>query len=111
MASNITTLGEKSSDPFPSYKNLWSMYSKKGVKTIFVSIGSSKSCLADLEIAETIGCAIHVVPLSTQSIVEWEEVKEILKTHERPVDAAYDFSKGSEDKWVLPKNMHIHEHV
>jgi hypothetical protein len=107
--ATITTLGEKGSDPFPTYKNLWSMYSKKGLRTIFVSIGSSKSCLADLEIAEAIGCPIHIVPLSTEGKAAWEEVKEILKTHERPVDAVYDFSKGSDDKWVLPKNMHIHE--
>lgn len=84
------------------------MYSKKGVKTIFVSIGSSKSCVADLEIGETLGCAIHAVPLSTESIAEWNEVLQILKTHERPENALYEFSKGVEDKWVLPKNVHMH---
>ena len=106
--ATITALGEKGCDPFPSYKNLWSMYSKKGVKTIFVSIGSSKSCVADLEIGETLGCAIHAVPLSTESIAEWNEVLQILKTHERPENALYEFSKGVEDKWVLPKNVHMH---
>jgi hypothetical protein len=108
MSLKCTLLGADGGDPFPCFSNIWSVYAKKGLRTVFLSIGNSKSCVADLELAETIGCAIHVVPLTPTAINEWEEVRGILKTHERPSDAISDFSKGAENKWVLQKNLHIH---
>ena len=108
MLSKITLLGADGGDPFPCFSNLTSVYGKKGIRTIFLTIGNSKSCIADLELAETLGCAIHSVPLTPTSTNEWEEVRAILKTHERPADATSDFSKGAENKWVLQKNVHVH---
>ena len=108
MLSKITLLGADSDDPFPCFSNLTSMYGKKGMRTIFLTIGNSKSCMADLELAETLGCGIHAVPLTQSSTNVWEEVCAILKTHTRAPDATSDFSKGAETKWVLPKNIHVH---
>lgn len=95
-----------STDPFPCLKDLWSLYSKKGIKTVFASIGTSKSCLADLEIAETLGCPLHVVPISPKEVLQWDQVKTIIKEHKLESDD--DFFKGAEEKWVLPKNLQIH---
>jgi len=97
-------IGEKGTDPFPCINNIWALYSKKATKTIFVSVGDSQSCLADLDLAETLGCAIHVVATSPTGEEKWNEVRRILKTRER-VDAKFDFSMGADDKWVLEKNI------
>jgi len=108
MLSKISLLGADGDDPFPCFSSLTSMYGEKGVRTIFVSIGNSKSCMADLEIAETLGCVIHTVPLTPTSTKDWEEVRGILKTHIRTVSTTSDFSKGAENNWVLQKNVHIY---
>ena len=105
----ITEYGAIGGDPFPCYSSLWSMYSKKAVKTVFVSIGNSKSAIADLEIAELLGCPLHVVPISEKQTDMWNEVKEILTSRERSENSKYDFSKGVEDKWLLTKNLHMYK--
>jgi len=96
-------------DPFPCLNNIWSIYSKKGPKTILLSVGNSDSCMADLELAELLGCPLHVVPLSSQQNYEWNEVLSIVKARSRPPTAIYDFSKGADTKWVLARNLVIHE--
>jgi hypothetical protein len=102
MSDLIANYGD--TDPFPLFKKLWSLYSKKGAKTVFVSIGSKLSCMADLEIAETLGCPLHVVALSPTEERNWEEVRSALLTHERGSDFS-EFSKGSNTKWVLSRNL------
>jgi len=103
----IMLLNKSGSDPFPFLKDAWSMFSKKGSKTVFISIGSSKSAIADLEIAEIIGCQITVVPGSEEGLAGWLEVAECIKTHEPCENPKSDFSNGANDKWILPKHLHI----
>ena len=100
-------LSESGSNPFPFVKNAWNLFSKKGKKTVFISIGSSDSAIADLEIAETIGCPLIVVPGSEAGLTGWIEVTECIKTHEPVANAKSDFSKGADEKWILPKNLRI----
>jgi hypothetical protein len=100
-------LNQSGSDPFPFIKNAWNMFSKKGKKTIFISIGSSKSVIADMEIAETIGCPLIIVPGSKAGLAGWIEVAECIKTHEPAVNPKSEFSRGADDKWILPKNLWI----
>jgi len=103
----IMLLNNSGSDPFPFLKDAWSMFSQKGSKTIFISIGSSKSAIADLEIAEIVGCPITVVPGSEEGVTGWLEAAECIKTHEPCENPKSDFSKGADDKWVLPKYLRI----
>jgi hypothetical protein len=63
--------------------------------------------MADLELAETIGCTIHSVPLTPSGITNWETIRVILKTHTNS-DETNTFLKGVETKWVFAKNIHIH---
>ena len=97
-----------SSDPFPMLTGLNDMFAGKGIRTVFMSIGNSKNGEADLELAETLGCPIHAVPLSSTDEDQWAEVSKVLKlrTRENPV---YSFSAGAETKWILPKNILVHK--
>ena len=105
-ADKITTyLGEKTSDRFPIIDRIWDVYSGKGIRTVFISVGASTSALPDLELAESLGCPIHSVALSAKEESEWNEVAGILK--ERKRTGGSDFSVGAEVKWVLPKNLRI----
>ncbi len=81
------------------------MFARKGNKTVFLSIGGSKTCLADLELAETLGCPFHVAPIGSTQSAEWEEVAACLKARSRPSSAQWPFSAGAEEKWILPKNF------
>lgn len=103
----LTVLAEKSADPFPMVDNIWNMFARKGNKTVFLSVGASKTCLPDLELAETLGCPFHVVPVGAGQRVQWEEVAACLKARSRPADAQYEFSVGAEEKWILPKNFRM----
>jgi len=85
----------------------WNVYAKKGNKTVFISIGSSKSALADLEIAEIIGCPLIVVPGTADGLTGWIEVAKCIKTHEPFESPTSDFSVGSDEKWIIPKNLRI----
>jgi hypothetical protein len=84
------------------------MYSKKGPKTILLSVGNSASCMADLELAELLGCPLRVVPLSDDQRAQWDEVAGIIKTRVRDANAKYDFSKGADTRWILSRNLVIH---
>ena len=50
----------KEGDQWPILDKLWDYFSLKGIKVVFASIGTSSSPLTDLEIAETMGCPLHV---------------------------------------------------
>jgi len=78
------------------------------MNTVFVSLGASKSCLAELEIAEPLGCPIFVTPINAAE--EWAEVARILKAHKRePENSKYAFSEQVESKWILSKNIRMQE--
>jgi hypothetical protein len=91
-------------DEWPMINDLWEFYSKKGIKTVFLSIGNTRAAGPDLEIAETLGCPIHVIQEGEDAAASWEEVKQILKSRKRE-ETASSFSEGADTKWVLPKNI------
>jgi hypothetical protein len=91
-------------DTWPCLENLWDFYSKKGIKTVFVSIGASGTAAADLEIAETLGCPVHLFDVREETEKKWESVKQILKDRKRP-EGAEEFTEKVDTKWVLPKNI------
>jgi len=110
IMSKLVNLGANGCDPFPAFASLWSIYSKKGMKTIFVSLGASKSCLADLEIAESLSCPLHIVPLNANAKAGWEETINILVAREANPSQS-EFSKGAHDKWVISKNIRLYDTI
>lgn len=102
-----TLLHTNGGDPFPCLKNLYGIFQKKGIRTVFFSIGASPSCIADLEIAEIIGCPVNIICANESEVATWEEVKVCLKTHKPAKEPLSTFSEGSDKKWVLTKNVRI----
>jgi len=105
---STTLLGAKGPDPFPCIEDIFELFQRKGIRTVFFSIGASKSALADLEIAESIGCPINIICETEAASKNWMEVRNVLKTHKavaEPLSA--EFSAGAETKWILPKNVRI----
>jgi len=100
---STTLLGDK--DPFPSIKGLVSLFQRKGIRTVFLSAGTSKSSTADLEIAECMGCPLNAIYTTDAELAAWEEVKVALKTHKAAATPVSEFSAGAETKWILPKNI------
>jgi hypothetical protein len=104
----IKNIGDTGSDPFPCIDALYQIYSKKNMNTVFVSLGLSKSCLADLEISEPLGCPIFIS--SVNGTEEWDEVGRVLKAHKRESEnSKYPFSEQAETKWILSKNIRMQE--
>lgn len=99
-------VGEKGSNILQILDKLWEFYSQKGIKTVFVSVGTSTSPLAELEIGEILGCPIHVIEPSESKRELWNTVSEILKLRKR-TDATNSFTEEVENKWVLPKNVRL----
>lgn len=93
-------------DKWPILENLWNFYEKKGIKTVFFSVGSSEKAFADLDIAETLGCPIHIFEVRESAVNGWNEVQQILKSRKSP-DSPLPFSEKVDTKWVLPKNIRI----
>jgi len=101
-----TLLGAK--DPFPCVNDIYGLFQHKGIRTVFFSIGASKNALAELEIAEMVGCPVHVICETEAASKNWMEVRDVLRTHKavaEPLSA--EFSAGAETKWILPKNVRI----
>ena len=106
----IKDIGFGSLDPFPCVANLSQIYMQKNMNTIFVSLGASKSCLADLEIAEPLGCPIFISPVG--AVEPWAEVTRVLKAHKREAaNSVYPFSEQAESKWILSKNIRLQEAI
>jgi hypothetical protein len=103
----ITLLHKNGGDPFPCIKDLYMVFQKKGIRTVFLSLGASPSCIPDLEIAETIGCPVNIICANESEAAAWNEVKECLKTHKPAKDPLGTFSEGSDKKWVLAKNVRV----
>jgi len=106
----VTRVGEKGGDAFPILDRVWDIYAGKGIRTVFLSVGASNSAMADLEIAESLGCPLHVVPLNAAEKASWTEVSGILKERKREGTAS-PFSAGAESKWILPKNLRVQEAI
>jgi hypothetical protein len=112
-ASTVPTVstilfGKDGSNPLPMLEKLWDFYSSKGNKTVFVNIGTSSSPLAELEIAESLGCPIHIVEPYQENRNLWNKVLEILKTRKISEETDCDFTKNVSSKWVLSKNLHLY---
>ena len=108
----ITSIvGDGGGDPFPVIDRMWDIYSGKGIRTVFLTIGTSKSALADLEIAESLGCPMNIVTMNDAEKASWTEVATILKERKREAATATHFSAGAESKWILPKNVRLQESV
>lgn len=100
----IATVGQKGEDPFPIVDKLWDVFAGKGIRTVFLSVGTSKSPLADLEIAESMGCPLHLCALNPSEVAHWEEVSTVLKERK---SGPSKFTELVDTKWILPKNLRI----
>lgn len=103
-------IGVLGDDPFPCINSVMVQYEKKNMNTVVVTLGASKSCLADLEICEELGCPLFVCPVTELGHRQWDEVGTILKSHTRTEETSqYSFSEQAETKWILSKNFRIQE--
>jgi len=102
-----TVIGKDSSEPFPMLDRVWDIFSQKGIRTVFLTIGASISVAADLEIAEGLGCPLNVVTLNQDEQNKWAEIATIIKERKRDEKTASTFSQGAESKWILPKNLRV----
>jgi hypothetical protein len=106
-------LGLNTNAPFPCIDNILNFYYKKNIKTIFASIGTSKSCIADLEMSETLGCPIFIAPGVESK--KWKTLERYIKEKNLNTylvcDTSDSFFTGFEEKWVLPRNIRIQETV
>jgi len=103
--SFLTVVAKDSAAPFPMLDRIWDIFSGKGIRTVFVSIGNSACAMPDLEIAEGLGCPINYIPLTQTEKDQWSEVTTILKERKRDEATSKPFSVGAETKWILPKNV------
>lgn len=101
-----TLIGQKGADPFPVVDKLWDVFAGKGIRSVFLSIGTSKSPLADLDIAESIGCPLYICPLNESEQANWNDVSTVLKERKRDSSASR-FTELVDTKWVLPKNLRV----
>lgn len=100
--------GKNGSNPLPIIEKLWDFYSSKGNKTVFLNVGTSSSPLAELEIAESLGCPLHIVEPVQENRELWNKVLEILKSRKNTEETTCDFTTNVSSKWVLAKNLHLY---
>jgi hypothetical protein len=103
----IKLMGIKGSNPIPMFEKLWDFFSLKGIKTVLLSLGTSSSPLAELEIAETLGCPLHIIEYDSEKLKAWNNVTEILKTRKESDETRCSFTSEVINKWVLAKNIRI----
>ena len=100
-------VGSTSSNSLPIVDKLWEFYSAKGIKTVFISVGTSSSPLAELEIAETLGCPLHLVEWNKEKVDDWNKVISILNTRKETEETTSLFTAGVTNKWILGKNVRL----
>ena len=106
--NNYSKYIETSDGQIPFLKDLWSFYSSKGVKTSFFSINPENSFELDLLISEGLGCPIRILTNKESIEQKWSIIQRTLKARSiQEEDKQYDWLKGVEKKWILPKNIHI----
>ena len=99
---------ETSDGQVPFLKDLWSFYSSKGVKTAFFSVNPENSFELDLLISEGLGCPIRILTNKDSIEQKWTIIQRTLKARSiQEEDKQYDWLKGVEKKWILPKNIHV----
>jgi len=86
---------------------IWCTFAQKGIRTVFLSVGTSASALADLDIAESIGCPVNIITLGGSEKAQWDAVVAVLKARKQSEGEAEatPFLAGVEEKWILPKNI------
>lgn len=104
---SVVSFGKQGTNPILFIEKLWEFYSSKGIKTVFVNIGTSSSPLAELEICETLGCPLHVVEPNAEKQELWNKVSLILKNRKDTEETVCDFTKDVVNKWVLSKNLKV----
>jgi hypothetical protein len=102
--ASVSKVGVKGADPFPIVDKLWDLFAGKGIRTVFLSIGTSVSPLADLEISESLGCPLYICALNDSEQKNWSDVSTVLKERARPSSAS-SFTEFVDTKWILPKNL------
>ena len=105
----IKLVGE-GTEKWPMLEALWDFFAEKGIKTVFMSIGVGNNPHADLEIAETLGCPLHIFEVRENILKDWETIQTVLKSRKAP-ETPSDFLQGVDKKWVLPKNIRIHKEL
>ena len=100
-------IGSTGSNPLPIVDKLWEFYSAKGIKTVFISVGTSSSPLAELEVAETLGCPLHIVEWNKEKTDDWNKVVSILNTRKETEETTCSFTTGVTNKWILGKNIRV----
>ena len=100
-------VGANSSNPLPIVDKLWEFYSAKGIKTVFISVGTSSSPIGELEIAETLGCPLHIVEWNKDHLSNWDKVLNILNTRKETEQTKCVFTTDVSNKWILGKNLRI----
>ena len=103
----IKLMGSKGSNPIPMFEKLWDFFSLKGIKTVFISLGTTSSPLAELEIAEILGCPLNIVEYDSAKLAQWNSVSTILKDRKESDETKSDFTNEVVNKWVLTKNIRI----
>lgn len=90
----------------PFLADIWGFFSKKGIKTQFLSFFPDKSFKVDLEVCESLGCPIRVFTISAELDAKWETIKQTLKNRKiADEDKEKTWIQGLEKKWILPKNI------
>jgi len=105
----IKLVGE-GTEKWPMLETLWDFFAEKGIKTVFVSVGVGENPHADLELAETLGCPLHIFDVREDILKNWETTQQILKTR-KASEVSSPFLENIEKKWVLPKNIRIHKEI
>ena len=110
MVDTVIKIIGVQNDTWPIVQDIWDLYNKKGIKTVFMSVGSSSTAYCDLEISEALGCPIHIYDTRLEIAQQWNETKDVLKNRKRP-GSATAFTEKVDTKWVLPKNIHLYTDI
>ena len=95
---------------FPVMRNLWDFFSRKGSKSVCVSVGVSSVPNLELHLSENIGCKVHIFDTDPAKLTQWHEVQTILKSR-KPTEETSEFAKSAMKKWVLPTNLFTYGYI
>lgn len=90
----------------PFVSDIWAFFSKKGIKTQYLSFFPDRSFKVDLEICESLGCPIRIFADSAELEAKWEIIKNTLKNRKiADEDKDKPWLEGLNKKWIIPKNL------
>ena len=107
MDAYIEYIALGNNEAFPVMRNLWDFFSRKGSKTVFLSVGVSSTPAVELHISENLGCKTHIFDTDAAKIAQWNEVQDILKTR-KLTETTSEFAKAAMKRWVIPTNIITH---